>query len=275
MVLACSLVVLAMAGSPTGGRHLETTIQDDAVLLHSAPAIVREAARRIAWLGADRTRVSASWSALAPEPRYRRRPGPPFDATDSTTYPREGWLRLDRAVKYTRAAGLEVMLDLAFWAPRWTVERTVSPPTRQNWAPVRWSSGALPPRSRAATTGVIPTPSVGGHHLPAVRTYTTWNEPNNPTFLRPQWIRRGEAWRAASPHVYRAMHNAAYDAVKAVSPDNQVLVGGTAATGSRRPGRGGVAPLRFLREPACVDRGLAPLAILEWFCALGHLNWYS
>src|SRR5918994_6301912 len=126
MVLACSLVVLAMAGSPTGGRHLETTIQDDAVLLHSAPAIVREAARRIAWLGADRTRVSASWSALAPEPRYRRRPGPPFDATDSTTYPREGWLRLDRAVKYTRAAGLEVMLDLAFWAPRWTVERTVS-----------------------------------------------------------------------------------------------------------------------------------------------------
>src|SRR5205085_4027710 len=48
MLLACSLAVLALSGSPASGRHLETTLQDDAVLLHSAPALVREAARRIA-----------------------------------------------------------------------------------------------------------------------------------------------------------------------------------------------------------------------------------
>jgi hypothetical protein len=59
------------------------------------------------------------------------------------------------------------------------------------------------------------------------------------------------------------MHNAAYDAIKARSARNLVLVGATAATGSRRPGRGGVAPLRFLRELACVDARLAPLSIPE------------
>src|SRR6478672_11210396 len=37
MLLACSLAVLALAGTPAGGRHLETTIQDDGVLLSSAP----------------------------------------------------------------------------------------------------------------------------------------------------------------------------------------------------------------------------------------------
>jgi hypothetical protein len=51
MLLTCSLVALALAGSPVGGRPLETTIQDDAALLASAPALVREAARRMAWLG--------------------------------------------------------------------------------------------------------------------------------------------------------------------------------------------------------------------------------
>ena len=99
MLLACSLAVLALGGNQGGARHLETTLQDDAVMLHSAPAIVREAARRIAWLGADRVRITAGWSALAPGRTARTRPGPPFDPADSRTYPREPWIRHDRAVK--------------------------------------------------------------------------------------------------------------------------------------------------------------------------------
>src|SRR3954447_16297724 len=114
MVLACSLVALALAGGPAPGRHLETTLQDDALLLHSAPATVVQVARRIADLGADRVRITAGWSALAPDPLMRKRPGPSFDATDSASYPREPWTRLDRAVKAARAAGLGVMLDVAF-----------------------------------------------------------------------------------------------------------------------------------------------------------------
>jgi hypothetical protein len=263
MVLACSLAVLALAGSPAGGRHLETTIQDDAVLLSSSPAVVREAARRMAWLGADRVRLTAGWSALAPAAWARRRPEPPWNATDPATYPREPFLRLDRAVKAAVASRMEVMIDLAFWAPRWAVRRAVAPADRQTWAPDPAEFGRFATAVARRYDGTFPDPERAGHVLPAVRMWTTWNEPNNPTFLRPQWIRRGGAWRAASPHVYRALHNAAYDALQRSSPRNVVLVGGTAATGSRTPGRGGVAPLRFLRELACVDERLRPLAIPE------------
>jgi len=263
MLLTCSLVALALAGSPAGGRHLETTIQDDAVLLGSAPATVREAAERIAWLGADRVRITAGWSALAPEPGSRRRPGRPFDPRDPATYPREAFLRLDRAVKAARAARLDVMLDLAFWAPRWAVRRAVAPAHRQTWRPDPTEFGHFAAAVARRYDGTYPDPERQGARLPAVRMWTTWNEPNSRTFLRPQWVRRAGSWRPASPHVYRAMHNAAYDELERSSPHNAVLVGGTAATGSRVPGRGGVPPLRFLRELACVDDALRPLSTPE------------
>jgi hypothetical protein len=51
------------------------------------------------------------------------------------------------------------------------------------------------------------------------------------------------------------MVEAAYPAVKSVQPDALVLVGGLAGYGHR----GGVPPLRFIRELACVDAGLRPL----------------
>jgi hypothetical protein len=263
MLLACSLAVLALSGSPADGRHLETTVQDDAVMLHSAPALVREAARRIAWLGADRVRITAGWSALAPDPQGRGRPGPPFDPADSRTYPREPWLRLDRAVKAADAVGLDVMLDVAFWAPRWAVSRAVKPADRQTWAPNPSEFGRFTAALARRYDGTFPDPERLGERLPAVRMWTTWNEPNSPTFLRPQWIRRHGRWQSESAHVYRAMHDAAYDALKARSSRNFVLAGGTAATGSRRAGIGGVSPLRFLRDVACVDSRLRPLAIPE------------
>jgi len=96
--------------------------------------------------------------------------------------------------------------------------------------------------------------------LPAVRQWTTWNEPNHPGFLLPQFERVDGRLRPASPHHYRRMHEAGYRVIKRVSADNEVLLGGLASRGGRRPGeRSGVQPLRFLRELACVDDRLEPL----------------
>ncbi|HVL94583.1 MAG TPA: hypothetical protein VM266_01850 [Solirubrobacteraceae bacterium] len=96
--------------------------------------------------------------------------------------------------------------------------------------------------------------------LPKVDLFTLWNEPNHPSFMRPQWARWGKGYVPRSPHVYRAMVYRGHAALKAVRPDAAVLVGGTSFEGtSGRRGTGGVPPLRFLRELACVDRRLQPI----------------
>src|SRR4051795_3059808 len=83
-VLACSLAALLLAGSGGSSRHLETVLQDDALLLDRPPVIVRQTARTIAALGVDRVRLTAGWTAIAPSPRDRVKPG--FDATDPAAY---------------------------------------------------------------------------------------------------------------------------------------------------------------------------------------------
>ena len=239
-MLACSLAALLLAGSGGSSRHLETVLQDDALLLDRPPVIVRQTARTIAALGVDRVRLTAGWSAIAPSPRDRAKPG--FDATNPAAYPRGAWDRLDTAVDAARAAGLKVMLDIGFWAPRWAVRKPSANPDRQRYAP-------NPAMFADFATAVV------RRYGAVVRLYTPWNEPNHPSFLAPQW-RRG---RPLSPHVYRAMYTAAYAAIKRVRPDAQVLLGNTAATASG----GGVPPLRFLRTLACVDERLEPLRVPE------------
>lgn len=85
--LLCSLLTLALAGNTGGTKYMETTLQDDALFLHRPAAQVRQYARQIAALGGDRVRLTAGWSAIAPRARSARAPGPPFDSSDSRTYP--------------------------------------------------------------------------------------------------------------------------------------------------------------------------------------------
>src|SRR5205823_5503842 len=97
------------------------------------PIDVQRTVRRLASLGADRVRITAGWSALAPSPKARKRPH--VDATNSGQYQPVALRALDTAVKAASAAGLKVQLDLAFWAPRWAVARGVEQTGRQRWRP--------------------------------------------------------------------------------------------------------------------------------------------
>ena len=238
------LAVLAGCGGPAGPPPLETVVQDDAQLLYRSPAEVHRTVRQLAALGVDRVRLTASWSAIAPQPESPVRPA--FDAADSRAYPQEGWQRLDRAVHEVEAAGMKPMIDVAFWAPRWAVRRRVGPVDRQRYAP---DPHELALFAKAAA-----------RRYPSVRLWTTWNEPNHPTFLLPQWVRRGSDRVPYSPHLYRQMHEQAYDAIKSVNPDDKVLMGGLASILRERPAENsGIPALLFLRELACVDERLEPL----------------
>ena len=261
-LLGCSLAALLLAGSGASAQNVETTIQDDAVLLHRSEGEVRQAVGQMRELGADRVRITAGWSGLSPRPDSRKRPS--FDAADTRTYPQAGLQALDRAVVNAERAGLEVQLDLAFWAPRWAVRRAARRPGRHRYKPDARAFGQFARAIAERYSGQFRDPEHGiGYRLPAVRMYTTWNEPNYPYFLSPQWKRTRRGHRPASPHLYRPMHEEAYAAVKAVDGRNIVLIGGLAASGSHRPGRGAVPPMEFLRTLACVNRRLAPLRVPE------------
>ena len=260
--LTCSLAVLVSAalGGGSDARPLPVTVQDDALMLHRPAPQVQATARRMASLGVDRVRLTAGWSALAPRPGRKR--APRFDARNPEAYPREPWGRLDRAVRAVTDAGLEPQIDVAFFAPRWAVERTVRNrhPNRHRWKPDARRFAAFAEAAARRYSGTHRDPSRPGRRLPAVRLWTTWNEPNHSAFLLPQWTRSGGRWVPRSPHVYRRLHERAYTAIKRVSAQNRVLVGALSSEGMEgRGARKAIPPLHFLRELACVDHRLRPL----------------
>ena len=153
----CSLAVtlaisLGGSGAPPPSHELETVMQDDAELLARSHAEVRRNTRQMADLGVDRVRLTASWSLLAPNSSSKVRPR--FDATDSRQYREETIQRLDWARTESKAAGMDVMIDLAFFAPRWGVKRSERPRRPVTCgAPRCGSSAASRVRSLSATAG--------------------------------------------------------------------------------------------------------------------------
>ena len=288
LALAAGIPAAAQGAAPAPPQ---TILQDDAVLLHSSDQGVKDAMAQLRALGVDRVRLTAGWSVIAPQPDS---PTPPaFDDTDPAAYPAESWANLDRAVRDARDAGLRVMIDIAFWAPRWATHddpatsgrlRTdIDPDAYARFAKAvatRYSGSYVPPAAPhdAPPAGPSPDadllgallgkgrqspplaqPAAPSQPLPAVDVFTIWNEPNHPGFVMPQWERRDGAWWPRSADIYRAMVRAAYPAIKQAAPASMVLVGATSSGGSSTPGRSGVTPLRFIRALACVDARWRPI----------------
>jgi hypothetical protein len=245
---AVALVVAALASGCGGERStptVATVVQDDAELLHRSPRQVAATLDDMRSLGVDWVRVTAGWSVMAPDPRAHRRPA--FDASDPTKYPPLVWSRLDRVYTMARARGMKVAIDIAFWAPRWAVARAAGRSER--------------PRDSIDPSAYADFAEATARRYPRAVAFTVWNEPNHPVFLLPQWERKDDAWRPASPHLYRAMVQAAVPRIKAAAPNALVLIGATSSVGAETGHDRGdrMAPLTFLREMACVDEQLQPL----------------
>jgi hypothetical protein len=290
------VAVLLAAGVPAAAQAAaapapRTILQDDAVLLHSTDQGVKDAMAQLRALGVDQVRLTAGWSVIAPQPDAAQRPN--FDDTDPAAYPADSWGNLDRAVRDADAAGLKVMIDIAFWAPRWATHDdpattgrlrtdidpqayarfaaavatrysgTYAPPAESHGAPPAGPSpdadllGALL-GARSKPTGPVAAPAPDP--LPAADVFTIWNEPNHPGFVMPQWERQGAGWWPRSADIYRAMVRAAYPAIKQAAPSSTVLIGATSSGGSSTPGRSGVPPLQFIRALACVDAHWRPIS---------------
>ena len=286
----------AKAKVPLSGPGLETIMQDDGLLLYRPAAEVQAAVVRMKELGADRVRITASWSSLTRTPESDVKPEG-FDARDPAAYEQVRWEGLDTAIRAIRAAGLDALVDIGFWAPHWATNDPPGPRARTDIDPqayadfaaavaLRYSGAFVPappapqtppaPSEDASLIGDLIQPLIPFPLPPLSPPRTTARPAQAGTDAAPlpkvdRFILWNEPnhqgllapqWNAdgrtpASPAVYRAMVRAGYAAVKEVRRSATVLIGNTSSTGGTR-GSGPVAPLEFLRELACVDAKLKP-----------------
>ncbi len=200
------------------------------------------ALRRTRAAGATAVRIVVSWRQIAPGGTTRPSG---FDAGNPAA-PQYRWAAIDRQIRLATEAGLTVILSLHQGVPAWAERGGAGPPGTRRPDPTELGLFA-----RAAAL------RYGGafEGLPRVRYWQVWNEPNLDVFLAPQY--NGDD--AVSPEWYRAMVNAAAQAIHGVHPDNAVIAGGLAPFGkplSARVSFTAVSPLRFMRELLCM-RGRA------------------
>ena len=231
-------------------------------MLHRSDAEVRRRAPD-AELGADRVRLTAGWSALAPGAAVATKPAAPFDATDTRDLSAGGPARARPGLTAVNAEGLEVQIDLAFWAPRWAVRAAAAAP-RQRYFPNAKDFGDFATAIARRYTGHFTDPRHGIGWLPPVHLYTTWNEPNNrvvPDAAVGAQARRatGRSRRTSTARCTSRPTRRSRASTRTTS----VLIGGLTRSAARAREAAASPPLAFLRTMACVNRALRPLRVPE------------
>ena len=188
----------------------------------------------------------------------RRRPTNAANPAD----PAYDWATYDRTVRYAFAYKM---------APIFTV---IGTPAWAN-ASAGWNAAPTNPADLQAFVKAAARRYSGTYKLPdgtnagRVARWIAWNEPNNPVFMKPQFVRSGTRWVIQSAIDYARICNAVVKAVKSVSSSNKVACGVTSPRGNNQPGtvRSSVAPLAFLRS--------MKLAGARGFDAYAHHPYYG
>lgn len=228
---------------------------------------VRAGGREVAAAaGASVVRLPVVWAdvtSTVPPGATKHAPSltrPPGDLSDPAN-PGYDFTPLDQAVRELSHAGFAPLLYVRkapVWAEapgRW---RFAADGT---WAPDPAALGVFAQALARRYDGSFPDPLAPGSTLPRVTRFQSWNEPNLPNYLQPQWVVRGGRWVPFAPHWYRRMHNAFIAGVHQADPGALVASAGTAPVGESRDGLGRMAPLRFWHAFACLQPppSLAPV----------------
>src|SRR5215204_3485755 len=224
-VLALALATLAAlpAAAPASPRQ---------VVAFEAPRELLDFGERdrtldeIRGFGVTQVRQLVYWRDFAPRPNAKRKPRG-FDAADPASYQGDTWVRLDQLIQGAAARGIKVNLHLTGPVPSWATKSRKDNVTRPS-----------PGEFRAWAT------AVGRRYGAQVETWSIWNEPNQPQFLKPQY-RKGEPY---SPGLYRV----GVQGLKrtAANRGDTYLLGETSPRGNSKV----VFPLDFFRRMLCLDR---------------------
>jgi Glycosyl hydrolase catalytic core len=233
-LVAAVLAGLASSSSAAGSRYLQTGIFDDGLILYNDPAFVFPLLKSAK---TQTIRVNLWWGGT-PVAVAKRKPRDPTDPDD----PAYDWEPYDRAIRYSRAAEMGVLFSIV-GTPPWAN-------AGKGWNVAPTKIGDLFDFAKAAATRYNGRFKLrNGIVLSKVHRWLVWNEPNNPVFLKPQFVRTGGRWVMRSPKDYARMCNAVVRAIKSVPSSGKVACGGTGPRGNNIPGRlrASVSPIAFLR----------------------------
>jgi hypothetical protein len=222
----------ALGASPALASHNETVFFEapNALLTQATQAATIS---QLQSLGVHALRVIIYWRDVAPNPNHKRRPN--FNQTSPASY---NWGAYDPLIAAAHALHWKVLLTVSGPVPRWATphgEDIYSNPNASEFGKFM--------------------EAVGKHYGKQVKLYSIWNEPNEPGFLRPQYVHG----KLASAAIYRGLFLAAYNGLKASGnfAGMTVLMGETSPTGVAI--QGVPAPLAFLRGVLCLNANYRPV----------------
>jgi hypothetical protein len=271
VLAAAGLAVSAAGASPAkhhaaASSHLLVGINDEADTLYGNPVTGFQALKA---LNAKVLRVNLYWGGTKWAVSRGAKPTDPTDPGD----PAYNWSLYDRLMRYAATYHIKVVFSILF-TPSWAnggKARTVAPTNAKELqdfayaAATRYNGSYVPPSWQQQPTLESPT-----EPLPAVTLWTAWNEPNNPVFLSPQYVRSGGKWVIESAIQYAKICNAVYAGIHAGGTSGEkVACGVTAPKGNDAPttSRPSVDPLSFLEA--------AKKAGMKTFDVYAHHPYYA
>jgi hypothetical protein len=192
-------------------------------------ASTREATlSQITAFGVTSVRQLVYWRDYAPDPDSKAKPS--FDASDPNAYPADNWDNLDGLIAAANAHGIAVTLTLTGPVPKWATRSKKD--NRTDPDPKEFGAFAT---------------AIGRRYGDSVSTWSIWNEPNQPQFLKPQY----KSGKPASPKLYRKLYQAAYAGLRSTPANagDTILIAETSPRGNENV----VHPLAFLRGMLCLD----------------------
>jgi hypothetical protein len=227
----CLLIPLLalLAWTPSAGASSRQTVTFEAPRELLSASTRNATLDQIKSFGVTRVRQLVYWRDYAPAPDSKTKPAG-FDASNPDAYGADKWDNLDGLIAAARDRGVSVTLTLTGPAPRWA--------TRDQKDNLTYPD--------AKEFGAFAT-AIGRRYADAVDTWSVWNEPNQPQFLKPQYVKG----KPASPKLYRRLYQAAYAGLRSTPANakDTILIAETSPRGNSHV----VAPLAFLRGMLCLD----------------------